>query len=58
MHSSVEENMKYWWVSQKGTFKHEFNGGYLWSPKETKRGPSQFYENMRLIRVGDPIISF
>ena len=50
--------MKYWWVSQKATFKHEFNGGYLWSPKKTKSGPSQFYENMRLINVGDPILSY
>ena len=40
--------MKYWWVSQKGTFKHEFNGSYLWSPKEGKRGPIRAYENMRL----------
>jgi putative restriction endonuclease len=50
--------MKYWWVSQKGTFKHEFNGGYLWSPKEGKRGPLKAYENMRLINVGDPILSY
>ena len=38
--------MKYWWVSQKGTFKHEFNGDYLWSPKEGKRGPLKAYDNM------------
>ena len=50
--------MKYWWVSQKGTFKHEFNGDYLWSPKEGKRGPLKAYDNMRLISVGDPILSF
>jgi len=50
--------MKYWWVSQKATFKHEFNGGYLWSPKETKSGTSQFYENMKLISIGDPIVSY
>ena len=50
--------MKYWWVSQKGTFKHELNGGYLWSPKEGKCGPLRAYENMRLINVGDPILSF
>lgn len=50
--------MRYWWVSQKGTFKHEFNGDYLWSPKEGKRGPLKAYDNMRLINVGDPILSF
>jgi len=50
--------MKYWWVSQKGTFKHEFNGDYLWSPKEGKLGPLKAYDNMRLISVGDPILSF
>lgn len=50
--------MRYSWVSQKGTFKHEFNGDYLWSPKEGKRGPLKAYDNMRLINVGDPILSF
>lgn len=50
--------MKYWWVSQKQTFKHEFDGGYLWSPKEGKRSPLKAYDNMRLINVGDPILSF
>jgi putative restriction endonuclease len=50
--------MKYWWVSQKATFKHEFNGGYLWSPKETKSGTSQFYDNMKMVNVGDPIVSY
>lgn len=50
--------MKYWWVNQKGTFKHEFNGDYLWSPKEGKRGPLKAYNNMRLISVGDPILSY
>jgi putative restriction endonuclease len=30
----------------------------LWSPKEGKRGPLKAYDNIRLINVGDPILSF
>jgi putative restriction endonuclease len=25
--------MRYWWVNQNQTYRHEFQGGYLWSPK-------------------------
>ena len=51
--------MRYWWVSQNATFKHELDGGYLWSPKENKNHQSlQYYDNMRLIRDGDPIVSY
>jgi putative restriction endonuclease len=51
--------MKYWWVSQNGTFKQESAGGYLWSPKVNKNGgKSFFYDNMTLISVGDLVLSF
>jgi hypothetical protein len=24
--------MRYWWVNQNQTYRHEVQGGYLWSP--------------------------
>lgn len=51
--------MRYWWVNQNQTFKHEVAGGFLWSPKTNKNGArNQFYENMKEVRAGDPIFSF
>jgi putative restriction endonuclease len=51
--------MRYWWVNQNQTHRHEIYGGYLWSPKRSKgerRNP--FYEFMREISPGDLIFSF
>ena len=51
--------MRYWWVNHKQTFRHEFSGGYIWSPK-TKRGGAlnRFYETMREVVPGDVIFSY
>jgi hypothetical protein len=51
--------MRYWWVNHKQTFKHEFGGGYIWSPK-TRRGGTlnPFYETMREVAPGDIIFSY
>jgi hypothetical protein len=51
--------MRYWWVNQNQTFRHEIDGGYLWSPKRSagdRRNP--FYEFMREVSPGDVILSF
>ena len=51
--------MRYWWVNQNQTYRHEIGGGYLWSPKRKKdnqRNP--FYESMREVAPGDLIFSF
>lgn len=51
--------MRYWWVNQNQTFRHEIAGGYLWSPKRNKNDArNQFYENMREVAPGDIIFSF
>jgi hypothetical protein len=51
--------MKYWWVNQKQTFRHEIGGGYMWSPKKNKNGArNQFYENMTHVSPGDMIFSY
>lgn len=51
--------MRYWWVNQNQTYKHEVNGGFLWSPKTNSNGArNQFYENMKEVEAGDRVFSF
>ena len=51
--------MKYWWVNQNQTYRHEVPGGYLWSPKTKSNGSlNPFYEFMREVSPGDVIFSF
>ncbi len=50
---------KYWWVNHKQTFAQERGQGYLWSPKREAHGArSQFYENMRIARSDDLVVSY
>jgi hypothetical protein len=51
--------VRYWWVNQNQTFRHEIAGGYLWSPKRIRNGGRwPFYEFMREVGPGDLIFSF
>jgi putative restriction endonuclease len=51
--------MRYWWVNQNGTYKHELAGGYLWSPKSKANGHrNPFYEFMKAVSPGDIVFSF
>jgi HNH endonuclease len=51
--------MRYWWVNQNQTYRHEVRGGYLWSPKRNANGArNPFYESMREVAPGDLIFSF
>jgi putative restriction endonuclease len=51
--------MRYWWVNQNQTYKHEVQGGFLWSPKHNKGGGrNQFYDNMTRVQPGDLVLSF
>lgn len=51
--------MRYWWVNQKQTYRHEIGGGYLWSPKRrSDGGRNQFYENMKIVAPGDLVFSY
>ena len=51
--------MRYWWVNQNQTYRHEIHGGYLWSPKRKANGSrNPFYEFMREVAPGDVIFSF
>ena len=51
--------MRFWWVNQNQTYRHEIDGGYLWSPKRNANGGrNPFYESMREVSPGDLIFSF
>ncbi|HEB53441.1 MAG TPA: HNH endonuclease [bacterium] len=51
--------MRYWWVNQNQTYRHEVPGGYLWSPKRKSNGHrNPFYEFMREVSPGDMVFSF
>jgi hypothetical protein len=50
--------MRYWWVNQNQTFRHELAGGYLRSPKRnTNRARNPFYGAMRGATLGDFVVS-
>lgn len=49
----------YWWVNHKQTFKHEIEGGYLWSPKFKSNGDrNYFYDTMADAAIGDVVLSY
>lgn len=51
--------MRYWWVNQNKTYRHEVSGGYLWSPKrKANQAANPFYDFMREVSPGDVIFSF
>lgn len=51
--------MRYWWVNQNQTYRHEVAGGYLWSPqRKSDDSRNAFYESMREVAPGDLIFSF
>jgi putative restriction endonuclease len=51
--------MRFWWVNQKQTYRHEIPGGYMWSPKRNSNGASnRGYEAMRTVKPGDYIFSY
>lgn len=51
--------MRYWWVNQNQTYRHEVGGGYLWSPKrKANQARNPFYDFMREVAPGDVVFSF
>ena len=51
--------MRYWWVNQNQTYRHEVGGGYLWSPKrKANQAQNPFYDFMREVSPGDAVFSF
>lgn len=56
-HSIMGErrSMRYWWVNQNQTYRHEVSGGYLWSPKRNANGArNTYYETMREVAPRRP----
>lgn len=51
--------MNFWWVNHKQTFRQEFFGKYIWSPKRKRNDQiNPFYETMREVAPGDIVYSF
>lgn len=51
--------MRYWWVNQNQTYRHEVGGGYLWSPKrKANQAQNPYYDFMREVAPGDVVFSF
>ena len=51
--------MRYWWVNHNQTFRHEFRGGYIWSPKRKKGGArNRYYDFLREVVPGDVVFSY
>ena len=51
--------MRYWWVSQNQTYRHEVLGQYMWSPKRDKTGGRvAAYDRMTAVQPGDVVFSF
>jgi len=51
--------MRYWWVNQNQTYRHEVRGGYLWSPKRNvNQARNPYYDFMREVAPGDVVFSF
>ena len=51
--------MRYWWVNQNQTYRHEIGGQYLWSPKRKANDTrNPFYDFMREVVPGDVVFSF
>lgn len=51
--------MRFWWVNQKQTYRHEVGGNYMWSPKRKANGHmNPYYEFMREVAPGDMVFSF
>jgi hypothetical protein len=51
--------MRYWWVNHKQTFKHEFEGHYIWSPKRKRDGSrNRYYDFLREVVPGDLVLSY
>lgn len=51
--------MAVWWVNHKQTFRHEIEGGYIWSPKTKANGQANAtYDTLRRVLPGDLIFSY
>lgn len=51
--------VRYWWVNQNQTYRHEVPGGYLWSPVRRADGArNYFYDTMTQVQPGDLVFSF
>jgi putative restriction endonuclease len=51
--------VRFWWVNHKQTFRHEFDGEYVWAPKRKRNGSrNRYYDFLREIVPGDLVFSY
>lgn len=51
--------IRFWWVNQNKTYRHEVDGGYLWSPKrKSNNARNPYYDFMREVAPGDVVFSY
>lgn len=50
--------MRFWWVNQKQTYRHEIPGGYMWSPNEIATAPSSRLWNYAHCDARDCVFSY
>jgi len=49
----------YWWVNHKQTYRHETDGGYIWSPKANANcARNVSYDNLTRCQRGDVVFSY
>lgn len=46
--------MRYWWVNQNKTYRHEIDGGFLWAPQSGV----WHHETLKQLHPGDLVFSF
>ena len=57
--TTSDVSVRYWWVNHSQTFRHEFEGGYIWSPKRKRDGSrNRFYDFLREVVPGDVVFSY
>lgn len=56
---ALGKHVRFWWVNQNQTYRHELAGGYLWSPKCNANGArNPYYDFMRVVSPGDLVFSY
>jgi putative restriction endonuclease len=56
--ANAEARSGFWWVNHRQSFRQEFAGGYLWSPKCNRNGSvNESYGNMTRVQRGDIVFS-
>jgi len=54
--SQRQATMNFWWVNHSQTFRHEFFGKHIWSPKRKRNDQiNPFYETLSGVALADNV---